>query len=74
MNVNIKESQGHNKMLRGVPKYPIIYQKLWNSVKEEIYTLKYFYKETRSQEVVAHTFNPSTQEAERGRFLSLRPA
>ena len=24
--------------------------------------------------VVVHTFNPSTQEAEAGRFLSLRPA
>jgi major histocompatibility complex class I len=24
--------------------------------------------------MVAHTFNPSTREAEAGRFLSLRPA
>jgi SMC interacting uncharacterized protein involved in chromosome segregation len=28
----------------------------------------------RSQVVVAHTFNPSTWEAEAGRFLSSRPA
>jgi hypothetical protein len=27
-----------------------------------------------SQAVVAHTFNPSTQEAEAGGFLSSRPA
>jgi hypothetical protein len=27
-----------------------------------------------SQAVVAHAFNPSTWEAEAGRFLSLRPA
>jgi hypothetical protein len=31
-------------------------------------------KERNSQAVVAHTFNPSTWEAEAGRFLSSRPA
>jgi hypothetical protein len=31
-------------------------------------------KKKRSQAVVAHTFNPSTWEAETGRFLSSRPA
>ena len=31
-------------------------------------------KDFNSQAVVAHDFNPSTWEAEAGRFLSLRPA
>jgi hypothetical protein len=31
-------------------------------------------KEVREPGVVAHTFNPSTREAEAGGFLSLRPA
>jgi hypothetical protein len=31
-------------------------------------------KTRESQAVVAHTFNPSTWEAEAGRFLSSRPA
>jgi hypothetical protein len=31
-------------------------------------------KEKSSRAVVAHAFNPSTWEAEAGRFLSLRPA
>jgi hypothetical protein len=32
------------------------------------------YKEYSQLGVVAHVFNPSTQETEAGRFLSLRPA
>jgi major histocompatibility complex class I len=31
-------------------------------------------KDEKMLEVVAHTFNPSTWEAEAGKFLNLRPA
>jgi hypothetical protein len=31
-------------------------------------------KRNKKSGVVAHAFNPSTQEAEAGKFLSLRPA
>ena len=33
-----------------------------------------FFKKYGALGVVAHSFNPSTQEAEAGGFLSLRPA
>jgi hypothetical protein len=33
-----------------------------------------FLKKIKSRAMVAHDFNPSTWEAEAGRFLSLKPA
>jgi hypothetical protein len=35
--------------------------------------MKKIFKDMSQLDVVAHTFNPSTQEAEAGRFLSSRP-
>jgi hypothetical protein len=52
---------------------------LWRGNREGEYYLKCkrikrLIKKERSQAVVAHAFNPSTWEAEAGRFLSSRPA
>jgi hypothetical protein len=41
---------------------------------EESQMARKFLKKCSSRAVVAHTFNPSTWEAEAGRFLSSRPA
>jgi hypothetical protein len=38
------------------------------------YNLSFIWKGVSCQALVAHSFNPSTREAEAGRFLSLRPA
>jgi major histocompatibility complex class I len=38
------------------------------------YTKKPCFKKPKKPDVVAHAFNPSTREAEAGRFLSSRPA
>jgi hypothetical protein len=40
----------------------------------QVPSLVFTLKKYLSQAVVAHAFNPSTWEAEAGRFLSLRPA
>jgi hypothetical protein len=40
----------------------------------DLYVMALLKVRTCSQGVVAHTFNPSTWEAEAGGFLSLRPA
>jgi hypothetical protein len=57
---------------------------LWEKPSGELlFILKYLfffffhvfvYQDRSCQAVVAHTFNPSTWEAEAGEFLSLRPA
>jgi hypothetical protein len=39
-----------------------------------LYFKKMLKKKKKKPDVVAHTFNPSTREAEAGRFLSLRLA
>jgi hypothetical protein len=47
-----------------------------NTSKRPTTRIKNFHlkKKKKSQAVVVHAFNPSTWEAEAGRFLSLRPA
>jgi hypothetical protein len=45
----------------------VLYERRINKKKEDK-------KETLGRAVVAHAFNPSTREAEAGRFLSSRPA
>jgi hypothetical protein len=41
---------------------------------QQIKIKTHFKKSKQSRAVVAHAFNPSTREAEAGRFLSLGPA
>jgi hypothetical protein len=60
----MKEMKGDINALK------IIHCKIWNVC----YEISLFVKTKTKPGMVAHAFNPSSWEAEAGRFLSLRPA
>jgi hypothetical protein len=68
-----EEMKVHIYRIRDKASYTELYNKELQVTKKQVTKVLLNNQKQTKPGVVAHTFNPSTQEAEAGEFLSLRP-